>query len=481
MSIQPSGAVGDNSEQGMVLLGTVLAAALVLGLAAWGLIDMAGNVQQSIYGESATNQARTAALVGIQSATAYVQSVYVGTNPNTASLADLDPTVAPGLSGGSGLIDQNLAQINNANTQVMVAENTFSSSFGGTIPATGTTGSSINAASSGFIKVLSSGRSGDTIQTAESYLVAQLSTLNNDQYAAIFGGNATLNGGVHNDTGSAIEVGYTPGVTINGNKTGSTGVTYVPITQLPPINVVGDAGFATIELYNGEIIIPASAVPFYESSFSPIATEVATVANDEASGLPVIIAPSSTYGISYSSSTGWTITENIPGFYYVVGSSNNNVTISTTTSPMQMTVATTGTIMVTSSGDTFYPFASPLSSTNGTVDYCSTYSSLPTCGTQAQADVSGLLFLSQGGLDLTSSKSDTFDGDVATAGTLTANGTGSFSFGGITIAEGGLATTKGSSTSTTNGTLTLTAPIAAAKSASLGGYQLTPSSIRWLP
>ncbi len=462
MSVQPARSVV-HSESGMALLGTVFVAALVLGLAGWGILNMTGNAQKSLYGESTANQARTAALMGIQAVTGYAQSVYVGTNPPTsASLTNLDYANTPGLAPNSGPVDQSFTQPTNANVQAMVVNNTFSG-----------TATTISSSASGYIKILSTGRSGSSIETAEAYLTAQMNTLHNNKYSVILGGTATLNGGVQNDTNSpTIYVGEGPGskITINGN-TNSTSVVYLPASSLPIINPNGLEQYSTIQLVNGVVTIPASAVDFYiNEGFLPegISTTAAYTCS-EGTGSNC----ASTLPISYTSGT-WSI-GNIPAFVY----SNQAVNVAVT-GVDQLTVASTGSITTINDGVSLSPFGSLASSgTPTTIDYCQQSGgySLPICnvGTNPETPyslVQGLIYVTSGANNITG-KSDTFYGDLASVGELNVSGTGGATFAGTTVAEGGY---TGS-----NGILKVSNPVAAANSATLGGYQLTPTSIRWAP
>jgi hypothetical protein len=454
-----------HQESGMALLGTVLVAALVLGLASWGILNMTKNVQQSVYGESAANQARTAALIGIQAVTGYAQSVYVGNNPSTASLSYLYN--ASGLSNNDGPVNQSFTQPTNANVQTMIAENTFSSVSAPT--GAGISGSITNSAN-GYIKMLSTGRSGSSIQTAEAYITAQLGTLQNNKYSVVLGGSAVLNGAIKNDTNtSKIYVGVSGNsVTINGNTTDKT-VVYVPISSLPVINPNGLEQFSTISLLgNGtseQIIIPASAVSFYvglgllPSGTSTTQEFSCTAGSSACASLPII----------YSSSSGWNI-GNIPAFIY----SNQSVTV-TASGTEQLTVASTGNI-TTENEISLYPFGSLKSDT--TTNYCELYGNLPICNPSTSSpilpysQVQGIIFVTSGNNQLVANGSS-FYGDIASSGSLNLSGTGHDNFAGTSIAEGGY---TGS-----NATLKISSPVAAANSATLGGYQLTATSIRWVP
>ena len=451
----------------MALLGTVLVAALVLGLAAWGVIDMAGKSQQAVYNEAAANQARTAALVGIQAATAYVQSVYVGpTPPSSASLTNL--AVTSGLASGSGLLNQSLSQINNANIQTMVVANTFSSTSNNIVSITGLTGSAATAAS-GYIRILSTGRSGGSIQTAETYLTAQLNNLNKYNANLILGPNSTFNGNLNKGGIPLIVVASTgstaqsSGITLNG-----TNYKYLPISQFPIINATGFAQYATIQLGAGTISVPPSAIPFYISFYG---SNYLSILNN---------------AFTYSNNT-WTMNASVPGFIYAGSTSGPNINVNIAFSgSASTTVVSTGTITV-SGVVAMSPFAAmpPQVSYN----YCGQSSSLPICipgvtPATSYTNIQGLVLLSNGSIQYTNgSHGSSFAGDVVTAGSLNLSGGGTYSFGGTIVAVNGVTSNKGKSSgnSTVNGAITLTSPVATANSATLGGYQLTPTSLRWLP
>jgi hypothetical protein len=465
----------------MALLGTVLVTALVLGLAAWGILNMTGTAQRSVYGENAANQARTAALMGIQAVTGYAQSVYLGaTPPTSASLSNLS---APALSQDSGLVDQTFTQPTNANVQTMIVANTFSSTGTGT---------------GGFIKMLSTGRSGSSIQTAEAYLTAQNSTLRNNNYSVILGGNATLNGGIKNNSSSQINVGVGPngnikihGTTINGNTItgptyihGENGVVFDPISSLPIINPNGLEQYSTIQLVNGVVTIPANAVDFYikEGFLSNASVTSSTnsyhsyqccpngnncAENTNLSQLPLCenSAPNP-LPISFSSTSDtWSIGK-IPAFIY----SDQAVNV-TATGTEQLTIASIGTI-TTNSNVILYPFGVIPSENTALINACGVSTSLPICNDGSPyLLIQGLIYVTSGNDNI--GESDSFYGDIASVGALTVNGGGSETFAGTTIAEGGY--------TNSNGILPVSSPVAAANSATLGGYQLTASSIRWVP
>lgn len=475
MPVQPARSVV-HSESGMALLGTVLVTALVFGLAAWGVLNMTSNAQKSVYGENAANQARTAALMGIQAITGYAQSVYVGNNPPaSATLANLYSATTPGLANGSGPVDQLFNQPTNANVQAMVTANTFS-------------GTSSLVGANGFIRVLSTGRSGPAIQTAESYLTAQLNSLNKYNANLILGPGSTFNGNLNKGGIPNIVVASTAptasqsGITLNG-----TTYTYVPISYFPVVNPGSYQQYSTIQLIGDSIYIPASAINFY----LPGGTDNLFGTPPPLSGVSYTCTynacPSSlTHYFSYvagsSGSLGtWTINNPVNAFIY--SDQNINVGFDSGTLPSQLTVTTAGTI--NSSGTvTLYPFASEATHA-ATTNYCSKNPGLPICDPQTgnpYLNLQGLIYVSTGSISTPGEGS--FYGDVATSGSLTLNGGGSYTFGGTIIAENGTNSTSGNSrkdSTTINGAITLTAPVAAANSATLGGYQIVPSSIRWVP
>ncbi|WP_436396221.1 hypothetical protein ACSDBR_06695 [Acidithiobacillus ferriphilus] len=474
MSVQPTRSVV-HSESGIALLGTVLVTALVLGLAAWGVLKMTGNAQQSVYGENTANQARTAALMGIQAITGYAQSVYVKTNP--PSLANLDYKNTPGLANRSGPVDQLFNQPTNANVQAMVKFNAFSG-----------TSSLVGASANGFIRVLSTGRSGPAIQTAESYLTAQLNSLSKYNANLILGSGSTFNGSLNKGGVPNVVVASTAptasqsGITLNG-----TTYTYVPISYFPVINPGSYQQYSTIQLVGDSIYIPASAIKFYlpdgtDNLFgtSPPLSGVSYTCTYNA--CPSSLTDYFSYVAGSSGSLGtWTINNPVNAFIY--SDQNINVGFDSGTSSSQLTVATAGTI--NSSGKvTLYPFASE--QTPATTNYCSTNPGLPICDPQTGSpylNLQGLIYVSTGSISAPG-KGSSFYGDVATSGSLTLNGGGSYTFGGTIVAENGISTTSGESgheSTTVNGAITLTAPVAAANSATLGGYQIVPSSIRWVP
>jgi hypothetical protein len=513
-----------HSESGIALLGTVLVAALVLGLAAWGVLNITSNAQQSVYRENAANQARTAALMGIQAVTGYAQSIYVGSTPPTS--ASLSNLVTAPLTSPNGIIDQSFTQPTNANVQAMIVANTFSVT-----------------ASTGYIKMLSTGRSGSAIQTAEAYLTAQLNNLNNYNNAnLILGPGSTFNGKLKGGipvVASTASTAASSGITLNGTKE----YQYIPISYFPVINPLGFEKYSTIELGAGTITIPASAVSFYTaptysttsvahtelfataptssgSSFACSVTATASSTSNPPSCSSYQSSPSSPglaglstlttegnsgnvtstcsylfcYTAAAQSSTPGTWTVNSPVNAFIYSDQNINVAFtSAINAASQLTVATSGTI--SSSGEvTLFPFATENTTYTATtsstpyslVNFCTHDPQLSICNSTGNPyqNLQGLVYVATGNISTQGGQGSSFYGDVTTSGSLMLNGGGSYSFGGTIIAENGIAATKGNSkndSSTVNGAITLTAPVAAANSATLGGYQLTPSSIRWVP
>ncbi len=473
MSAQSAGTVTYSRESGIALLGAVLVAALVLGLASWGVLSMTDNAQQSVYHENAANQARTAALMGIQAVAGYTQSVYVGSNPPaSASLVNL---VTASLASGSGIIDQDFTQPTNANVQAMVVANTFSSVL-----------SPLGTAPSGYIKVLSTGRSGNAIQTADSYLTAKLNSLGKYNANLILGPSSTFNGNLNNGGIPNIIVASTAsnsassGITLNG-----TTYTYIPISQFPVIFSHSLSQFSTVNLVGNTLTIPETAVQFYiDQGLLPKGISTSSDYTCIASACPATFS----YGASNppGSLGTWTIENPVNAFIY--SNQNINVDFSSGSPPFsQLTIATAGEITVNGSVN-LLPFAATTGSGTPYIptNYCASYPGLPDCaGTTEEPyqNLQGLILVSESNI-LLPGKGSSFYGDVAASGSLNLNGGGSYTFGGTIIAENGISSTSGKNgkTSTTiNGAITLTQPVAAANSATVGGYQLTPSAIRWVP
>lgn len=337
--------------------------------------------------------------------------------------------------------------------------------------------------------MLSTGRSGSSIQTAEAYITAQLNSLSKYNANLVLGQGSTFNGDLNKGGIPNIIVASTAptasdaGITLNG-----TTFTYIPVSYLPIIKPQTFEQYATIVLNNnGTITIPPSALSFY--SLTGVSAYTCTIGSNFSSLL------SSDFSFTSGTTLGtWNIniTEPINAFIYTPA----NVDFPTSTSAsssLQLTIVAGGSINVANSVN-LYPFAyysatgSTTAATNSTitppVNVCSGDSSLPVCnGATPYTNLQGLVLLSTGNIT-TSGNNSTFNGDIATSGSLTLNGGGSYTFGGTIVAENGIGATTGKSskTSTTvNGAITLTSPVAAANSATLGGYQLTASSIRWVP
>jgi hypothetical protein len=298
-----------------------------------------------------------------------------------------------------------------------------------------------------------------------------MSTLYNNKYSVILGGTATLRGAVQNDTEPKhkhkIYVGEGPGsnITVSGNTTDKT-VVYSHASSLPIINPDGLEQYATILLVNGIVTIPEGAVSFYiANNFLPKSTPLTSSYSCSASSCPASLL------ITYQSTSPatWSI-GNIPAFIY----SNQDVNV-TSTVTLQLTVASTGNI-ATGNGVTIYPFGSLSSTIYSTTNYCNLYGELPICNNQVDpaipySSVQGVIYVVSGSNNV--GTSDKFYGDVASIGELSVSGSGGDRFGGAIIAEGGYTGTKG--------ILKILNPVASADSATLGGYQLTASSIRWVP
>jgi hypothetical protein len=457
MSIQYARSV-KYTEDGFALLSTVLVAALVLGLAGWGILNMTSNSEKSAYGENIANQARTAALMGVQAITAYAQSEYQRTNP--ASLSNLSS-----INNNTG-VDQSFTQPTNANIQAVVTVNTFGTNL-----------------TNQFIKVLSTGRSGSAMQTAQAYLTAILGTFNTSKANYVLGSGSTVNGdreGTVTIESTAATLS-TSGIHYHGNRPN-----YHQINSLPPINPEGLQPYSTIQLLNNganpEVYIPSTAVSFYSSTLlNGVELSSGSSYSCLISNCPEAIKNEFGYNSGVNTSLGtWTINSPINAFIY----SDGNVSVgrapaagieSSFTS--QLTVAAEGSI-TTNATVTLYPFASTT-----TTNYCAQHTRLPICDPQTTnpttpyTNIQGLIYVSTGNNTLTS-KGNNFYGVVATSSSLNLNGGGSDSYYGTIIAENGTASGGTSGTTTINGATSNTT--SSLNSVTLGAYQITPVSIKWM-
>ena len=188
-----------HKEGGFTLLGAVFVASVVMGIGALGILAMTKNSSTTVYGENAANQARTAALMGINALTQYTQQQYTASAMSGIAAVPVGTAVTQsmGAHGNAPL----------ANVQAAVIANTYLN-IGG-IPN-----------QNGAIFVQSTGRAGPYAETARAALTLQNNKATGafvpTQYDIFARGTATFNGGV---TGPNTTIGVGGTAIINGGST----------------------------------------------------------------------------------------------------------------------------------------------------------------------------------------------------------------------------------------------------------------------
>lgn len=203
-----------HKEGGFTLLGTVFVASLVMGIGALGILAMAKNSSTTVYGENAANQARTAALMGINALAQYAQQQYTSGSLNGVAGVPVGTAVAQsmGAQGNAPL----------SNVQAAVIANTYYNPPAVTL---GIGGVVLNVLTqppnqNGAIFVQSTGRAGPYAETARAVLTLQQNNAAGafvpTPYDIFARGTATFNGGV---TGPNTTIGVGGLATINGGST----------------------------------------------------------------------------------------------------------------------------------------------------------------------------------------------------------------------------------------------------------------------
>ena len=208
-----------HKESGFTLLGTVFVASLAMGIGALGILAMAKNSSTTVYGENAANQARTAALMGIDALAQYAQQQYTSGSLNGIAAIPVGTAVTQSL----GLAPHQGAQGKGplSNVQAAVIANTY---YNPPVVTTDIGGIVLNALpqppnQNGAIFLQSTGRAGPYAETARAVLTLQQNNATGafvpTPYDIFARGYATFNGGV---TGPNTTIGVGGLATINGGS-----------------------------------------------------------------------------------------------------------------------------------------------------------------------------------------------------------------------------------------------------------------------
>ncbi len=443
--------INRSSESGAALLLYALFLALLGALGAYGYLAAERTMTQSNPQMILVNRAQAMAYVGV----AAIQNWYNQQLP-ICSVSLATGGTCPIFSGALATAS---AQSTLSGTQVSMTASTISNTLNGT---------------TGSVIVNSTGSAGTIQQTMQAIMTTSLQTLNNANANFYLNGSSTINGKVKNYTGQpVIVVGTTDqnassDITFNG-----TNVQIEQLPAFPDINPQGLKQYASMMLtqVNGQptITIPSSAIPLYNSIFGTQLPSGGYSCTVSSSGCGSI---SNTNLPSYSTSSGWTVSSNLPGLIY----SDGSVTINGAGNNAQLTVAAEGTITTSGNGTTYNPFAN---TSSGLTNYCGEYPSLAICEPNTNPAIpypylTGVTFVSAGDFTL-GGNNETVNGDIATLGSFDLNGGGNKNFGGIILAQNGI----GGGT-TVNGSITLNQQISGSNSATLGGLQMNITGMRWI-
>jgi type II secretory pathway pseudopilin PulG len=202
-------------EGGFTLLGTVFVASLVMGIGALGILAMAKNSSTTVYGENAANQARTAALMGINALAQYTQQQYTSGSLNGVA----------GVPVGTAVVQSMGAQGNGplSSVQAAVIANTY---YNPPVVSVNVLGNTLNVLpqplnQNGAIFVQSTGRAGPYAETARAVLTLQQNKASGafvpTTYDIFARGTALFHGGTI--TGKNATIGVGGAATIKGGAT----------------------------------------------------------------------------------------------------------------------------------------------------------------------------------------------------------------------------------------------------------------------
>jgi len=460
--------INRSSESGAALLLYALFLALLGALGAYGYLAAERTMTQSNPQMILVNRAQAMAYVGV----AAIQNWYNQQLP-ICSVSLATGGTCPIFSGALATASAQSTTL--SGTQVSMTASTISNTLNGT---------------TGSIIVNSTGLTGAVQQTMQAIMTTSLQTLNNTNANFYLNGSSTINGTVKNNTGQpVIVVGTTDqnassDITFNG-----TNVQIEQLPVFPDINPQGLEQYASMTLTqvngNPTITIPASAVSFYDaifgvslpsSGYSCTVTTSSSSSNGKGKGSSSSISTCGTLTgadvPSYSPSSGWTISSNLPGLIY----SDGSVTVDGEGNNAQLTVAAEGTITTSGNGTIYNPFAN---TSSGLTNYCGEYPSLAICEPDTNPAtpypyLMGVTFVSAGDFTL-GGNNETVNGDIATSSSFLLNGGGNKNFGGIILAKNGI----GGGT-TVNGSIALNQKIKGSNHATFGGIQVNITGTRWI-
>ena len=519
-----------HKEGGFTLLGAVFVASVVMGIGALGILAMTKNSSTTVYGENAANQARTAALMGINALTQYTQQQYTASAMSGIAAVPVGTAVTQsmGAHGNAPL----------ANVQAAVIANTYLN-IGG-IPN-----------QNGAIFVQSTGRAGPYAETARAALTLQNNKATGafvpTQYDIFARGTATFNGGV---TGPNTTIGVGGTATINGGSTignldasnvtlnGTTSFTRIRaensvtahgtpqgtvqlgnnntlptsninvtyqlltsqetqqlnknITQTPVINAAGLQSFAglqfTVSNNTGMITVSSTEATLLNQSLPNTSTPIVpgeytmgtyagetsaqqVLSQDQIKSLSTAICGSNSC-LTYNSgawSVGGGFSSSFSAFLYVQGSITVHGTSGTASAPLYLTIAASNLVQFNAS-TYIKPYATYPNLCTLTADPVCT-GQTPNTGLIGLSIVSGSTSGGSGGISLNSHSG--IYGSIASIGNITIHGNSNTTVNGRIV---------------TNSNLTMDGKVGAlvngAQSANFGGGSPTTPppivAIRWL-
>ncbi|EGQ62226.1 hypothetical protein GGI1_11668, partial [Acidithiobacillus sp. GGI-221] len=251
-----------HKEGGFTLLGMVFVASLAMGIGALGILSMAKNSSTTVYGENAANQARTAALMGINALAQYAQQQYASGSLNAVAGVPVGTAVAQSM-GANGKAPL-------SNVQAAVIANTYYNPPVVSLSVLGITANLLPQPpnQNGAIFVQSTGRSGPYAETARAMLTLQQNNAAGafvpTPYDIFARGSAIFNGGATTSKNTTIGVGgaasINGGATIGEMDAGQVSLngtsTFSGIRAENGFNSNGNSS-GTVQLGNG-VTLPAS-------------------------------------------------------------------------------------------------------------------------------------------------------------------------------------------------------------------------------
>lgn len=463
-----------HSEQGIALLGTTVVLALVMGLLVWGTLVMTRQSAISAYQVNNTNQARTAALIGISALEQYAQQSYAPTtstasatgNSNSNPFASfisgfLTNNTQPLPTSGPGAIAAYVPVGTNAATSITFSAPYMAATVSAVVTANTFSVSPSPNGTPGQLIIASQGASGSARDTAIAVL--GIKTVNTTPQAIqnkiTLSGNAILDGNQF----KGASIGVTSGSTIQNSEnspptsiTGQAGTKYsigslkniTVVSSIPAVYPDGFKSYASIQLLynngNPEMVIPQTA-SYIEKMYGVAPGTYSYCTNNYfgcyGSAANAAKSAFSTLGISYTSGGSinkgvWTLSspwgspstkDPLTAFIYSDGDVSLNFTgtayISVAADGVVSTGATNGK---GSSSNDLYPFAQYS-------DVCSLFGNVCQQG-QPIPDLEGFSISSNNGINLI--HGTTIEGSIGSNGTIAYNGGGSITINGAIVASG---------------------------------------------